>query len=79
MTRYELGAALYAPLRVVLFEDERGKGVFEYDKPPSLIQYLLGRSQFFLTLLLIAWTRPYSAFAHCSAASRNAASRVVSR
>ena len=33
MTRYQLSAALYAPLRVVLFEDERGKGVFEYDKP----------------------------------------------
>jgi len=36
MTRYKLAAALYAPLRVVLFEDERGKGVFEYDKPSSL-------------------------------------------
>jgi hypothetical protein len=35
MTRYQLGAALYAPLRVVLFEDEEGKGVFEYDKPSS--------------------------------------------
>jgi hypothetical protein len=28
-------AALYAPLRVVLFEDEQGRGVFEYDKPSS--------------------------------------------
>ena len=35
MTRYRLSAALYAPLRVVLFEDERGRGVFEYDKPSS--------------------------------------------
>jgi len=35
MTRHKLPAALYAPLRVVLFEDERGKGVFEYDKPSS--------------------------------------------
>lgn len=35
MTRYKLSAALYAPLRVVLFEDEQGKGVFEYDKPSS--------------------------------------------
>jgi len=35
MTRHKLGAALYAPLRVVLLEDERGKGVFEYDKPSS--------------------------------------------
>ncbi len=35
MTCYQLPAALYAPLRVVLFEDEQGKGVFEYDKPSS--------------------------------------------
>src|SRR5262245_22027414 len=35
MTRYQLSAALYAPLRVVLFEDEQGRGVFEYDKPSS--------------------------------------------
>ncbi len=35
MTRYQLSAALYAPLRVVMFEDEQGKGVFEYDKPSS--------------------------------------------
>jgi uncharacterized protein (DUF302 family) len=36
MTRYKLAAALYAPLRVVLFQDERGNGVFEYDKPSSI-------------------------------------------
>jgi uncharacterized protein (DUF302 family) len=35
MTRYDLGAALYAPLRVVLFEDQQGRAVFEYDKPSS--------------------------------------------
>jgi hypothetical protein len=35
MTRYQLPAALYAPLRVALFEDEQGRGVFEYDKPSS--------------------------------------------
>jgi uncharacterized protein (DUF302 family) len=35
MTRHQLSAALYAPLRVVLFEDEQGRGVFEYDKPSS--------------------------------------------
>ena len=29
MTRHQLAAALYAPLRVVLFADEQGKGVFE--------------------------------------------------
>ncbi|HEX4410912.1 MAG TPA: DUF302 domain-containing protein [Xanthobacteraceae bacterium] len=36
MTRYQLPAALYAPLRVALFEDEQGRGIFEYDKPSSL-------------------------------------------
>jgi len=36
MTRHQLAAALYAPLRVVLFEDEQGRGVFEYDRPMSL-------------------------------------------
>ena len=35
MNRYRLSAALYAPLRVVLFADEQGRGVFEYDKPSS--------------------------------------------
>jgi uncharacterized protein (DUF302 family) len=35
MTRYQLPAAFYAPLRVVLCEDEQGKGVLEYDKPSS--------------------------------------------
>jgi uncharacterized protein (DUF302 family) len=35
MTCHQLAAALYAPLRVVLLEDEEGKGVFEYDKPSS--------------------------------------------
>jgi uncharacterized protein (DUF302 family) len=36
MTRHQLAAALYAPLRVVLFEDEQGRGIFEYDRPSSL-------------------------------------------
>ena len=35
MTRHQLPAALYAPLRVVLYEDDNGKGIFEYDKPSS--------------------------------------------
>jgi uncharacterized protein (DUF302 family) len=44
MTRHQLGAALYAPLRLVLFEDEDGMGVFEYDKPSSYFgQYGDGR------------------------------------
>jgi uncharacterized protein (DUF302 family) len=36
MTRHQLPAALYAPLRVVLYEDHNGRGIFEYDKPSSL-------------------------------------------
>ena len=36
MTRHQLAAALYAPLRVVLYEDGNGRGIFEYDKPSSL-------------------------------------------
>jgi uncharacterized protein (DUF302 family) len=35
MTHHQLPAALNAPLRVVLFEDEQGCGVFEYDRPSS--------------------------------------------
>jgi uncharacterized protein (DUF302 family) len=35
MTRRQLPAALYAPLRVLLFEDGQGRGIFEYDKPSS--------------------------------------------
>ncbi|WP_395372530.1 DUF302 domain-containing protein [Komagataeibacter diospyri] len=36
MTRYQPGAALYAPLRVALLELENGEVVFEYDRPSSL-------------------------------------------
>jgi uncharacterized protein (DUF302 family) len=36
MTRHQLAAGLYAPLRVVLYEDEQGGSVFEYDRPSSL-------------------------------------------
>jgi uncharacterized protein (DUF302 family) len=36
MTRHQLAAGLYAPLRVVLYEDETAGSVFEYDKPSSL-------------------------------------------
>ena len=36
MTRHRLAAGLYAPLRLVLYEDEKGGAVFEYDKPSSL-------------------------------------------
>ena len=36
MTRHQLPAALYAPLRVVLYEDDVGRAIFEYDNPSSL-------------------------------------------
>lgn len=35
MTRHQLGAGLYAPLRVLLRENDEGNGVFEYDLPSS--------------------------------------------
>lgn len=40
MTRHHLGAALFAPLRVVLFETDSGEAVFEYDKPSTLFGQL---------------------------------------
>ena len=36
MTRHRLPAGLYAPLRVILYEGDKGGSVFEYDKPSSL-------------------------------------------
>jgi hypothetical protein len=36
MTRCDIRSALYAPLRIVLHEDERGLAIFKYDKPSSL-------------------------------------------
>jgi uncharacterized protein (DUF302 family) len=35
MTRHHLAAALYAPIRVVLYENDDGHVVFEYDKPST--------------------------------------------
>jgi uncharacterized protein (DUF302 family) len=35
MTRYQLAAALYAPIRVVLYENDAGHSVFEYDQPST--------------------------------------------
>ncbi len=35
MTRHWLAAALYAPIRVVLYENDAGHGVFEYDRPST--------------------------------------------
>lgn len=36
MTQHQLPAALYAPLRVVLYENNAGHAIFEYDRPSSL-------------------------------------------
>jgi uncharacterized protein (DUF302 family) len=36
MTQHQLPASLYAPLRVVLYENEAGGATFEYDRPSSL-------------------------------------------
>ena len=36
MTRHDVRASLYAPLRVLLYENEEGKTCLEYDKPSSL-------------------------------------------
>jgi hypothetical protein len=36
MTRYQLSAALYAPLRVVVYEKDDGGSRIEYDLPSSL-------------------------------------------
>jgi uncharacterized protein (DUF302 family) len=36
MTQHDIRASLYAPLRVLLYENEPGKTCVEYDKPSSL-------------------------------------------
>ena len=36
MTQHDVRAGLYAPLRVLLYDDEEGKACVEYDKPSSL-------------------------------------------
>lgn len=38
MTRHAIGAGLYAPLRVLIYEDEDGKTCVEYDRPSSLFR-----------------------------------------
>src|SRR5262245_60604376 len=38
MTRHRLLAALYAPIRVVLYENDAGHGVFEYDQPSTTFE-----------------------------------------
>jgi uncharacterized protein (DUF302 family) len=37
MTQHDIRASLYAPLRVLLYENEHGKTCVEYDKPSSLL------------------------------------------
>src|SRR5262245_30639145 len=38
MTRHRILAALYAPIRVVLYENDAGHGVFEYDQPSTTFE-----------------------------------------
>jgi hypothetical protein len=40
MTRHQLAAAQYAPIRVVLYENDAGHAVFEYDQPSSVFGQL---------------------------------------
>lgn len=36
MTQHELAAGLYAPLRIILYENKAGTATFEYDRPSTL-------------------------------------------
>jgi uncharacterized protein (DUF302 family) len=36
MTQHDIRASLYAPLRVLIYENEAGKTCVEYDRPSSL-------------------------------------------
>ena len=36
MTQHDIKASLYAPLRVLIYENEQGKTCLEYDRPSSL-------------------------------------------
>ena len=36
MTRHRLAAGLYAPLRVMLYENDAGTATIEYDRPSTL-------------------------------------------
>ena len=36
MTQYQLAAGLYAPLRIMLYENDAGTATIEYDRPSSL-------------------------------------------
>ena len=36
MTQHDIRASLYAPLRVLIYENDQGKTCVEYDRPSSL-------------------------------------------
>ena len=36
MTRHAIGASLYAPLRVLLYENDKGEACVEYDRPSTI-------------------------------------------
>lgn len=61
MTRHRLAAGLYAPLRVILYEDETGSSIFEYDKPSSLFGQFDDERVSAVAGSMLRWS------AHCSA------------
>jgi uncharacterized protein (DUF302 family) len=52
MTQHDIRAGLYAPLRVLICEDEGGKTCVEYDKPSSLFGQF-GNDRIALTAILL--------------------------
>lgn len=45
MTQHDIRAGLYAPLRVLIYENPQGKTWVEYDRPSSLFGQLLGNER----------------------------------
>jgi hypothetical protein len=46
MTQHKLAAGLYAPLRIMLYENEAGTATFEYDRPSTLSVVTAAAEQF---------------------------------
>lgn len=52
MTQHDIRASLYAPLRVLIYQDEEGKTCVEYDKPSSLFGQF-GDNRITLTAMML--------------------------
>ena len=52
MTQHDIRASLYAPLRVLLYQNEAGKTCVEYDKPSSLFG-LFGQAEITATAAML--------------------------